>query len=635
MKRILSVFLLAGACTALAMPSFAQAPRQDAIWARNTNGQPITLDGVLGEPAWATAQSWTIRYGVDNGDPGSGFKEEAGKIAKDSTSATVKFLVSGDQLYLGITCRDSSVGGSVDFNRFDGILMALKDHRDPNASIHGPVEYFYSWWHPDIPALNAPGAVPSFRGYWSSNNDSTARTADEIQAWDAVTKVRGGQSNTDASPDSGYTIEMRIDVGRMGYTPSAANGDIIEWNLSIYDTDWLWPLNGARFSVNRAWWQGPWGNQMNYDEVRIMARPDVNVASGAVPTIGPEVRIPNLGNYPPPVIDGFLTDAAWQTSQHFDMRYGDFDVRNTYPGVMKWRAGFYQPPVNGGLAPVVDPGDATIHWAFKADTFYIGFDVRDQVVQTHPLFDRWDGFIVTIQDTAVARSKDRTRISRRLGFHVGPGGSLLLDDYLPFLRDTAHAARIALKLKPGTTVDTTGTTPDQGYTAELAINMTALGFPHGLSALPLYIGIDMLDGDSFSPITDSYGTRTWWGREYEDECCPATAYFDVNSFISGVGDPGALPARLALIGNYPNPFRQLTVMQYSLPRASKVRLEVFDLQGRIVTHRDFGLQLAGDRKSSFARNGLGAGIYLYRLRITDPVTGAAGGSLAGKMLVLK
>ena len=175
MKRILSVALLASAVLGFAPPSHAQAARQDAVWARNTNGQTITLDGVLGEPAWATAQTWTVRFGVNNGDPGSGWKIEAGRIPRDSTFATVKFLVSGGQLYLGITARDSSVGGSADFNREDGALMALKDHRDPNATIHGPIEYFYSWWHPNIPALNAPGATPSFRGYWSANNDSIAR----------------------------------------------------------------------------------------------------------------------------------------------------------------------------------------------------------------------------------------------------------------------------------------------------------------------------------------------------------------------------------------------------------------------------------------------------------------------------
>jgi len=634
MKGTLFMALLASALLGLAVPSLAQAPRQDAIWARSTAGQPITLDGVLDEPAWAKAESWNIRYRANNGDPGSGWKDEAGIAAKDGTNATVKFLVNHDQLYIAVIVPDSSVGGSADFNRFDGLLMALKDHRDPGATIHGPVEYFYSWWHPEDSAPTAPGKKPGFRGYWSTNSDTIPRTPADSMAWDAATRVRGGTSNTDSSPDSGYTVELRIDVGLMGYTPSAAAGDTIEWNLSIYDCDWLWPPL-ARFSANRSWWQQPWGNQMYYDEVKILARPSVTINSGAVPVIGPDVRIPTAGGYAAPTIDGFLTEPVWNTTQHFDMRYGDFDLRSTYPGVMKWRAGQYQAPVNGGLAAVIDPGDATIHWFFKDDSLYIGFDVRDQVVQTHPLFDRWDGFIVTIQDTSRTNA-DHVLDSRRLGFHVGTGGSVIADDYLPFLKDTLLGAKLGLKLKPGTVVDTVGSTPDQGYTAELMVNLRKLGFPHPIGGKPLWIGIDMLDGDSFLPITDSYGTRTWWGREYENECCPAQAYLDPTFFVTAVeGENGPLLGRASLLGNYPNPFRLFTMLKYTLPEAANVTLEVFDLQGRTITRRSLGLISAGTRQTPFARSGLSTGLYLYRLELRNPATGATAGMLSGKMMVLK
>src|SRR5437762_11540719 len=102
----------------------------------------------------------------------------------------------------------------------------------------------------------------------------------------------------------------------------------------------------------------------------------------------------NAGTFAVPTIDGFLTEPVWNTTQHFDIKYNDPPpgVRTTYPGVMRWRAGQFQPDVNGGQAAVVDPGDATIHWFFKGDTLYMGFDVRDHFVQFHPLEDRWDGF---------------------------------------------------------------------------------------------------------------------------------------------------------------------------------------------------------------------------------------------------
>ena len=59
-----------------------------------------------------------------------------------------RFLVKGNQLYLGVTVQDSSVGGSENFNRFDGLLMAIKDHTILGSN-KPPAEYFYSWWYPD------------------------------------------------------------------------------------------------------------------------------------------------------------------------------------------------------------------------------------------------------------------------------------------------------------------------------------------------------------------------------------------------------------------------------------------------------------------------------------------------------
>ena len=72
MKRMVTAALLFGALLALVFPAFGQAPREDAIWARSTEGAPITLDGILDEPAWAVAESITIHWGESSGIPGSG-----------------------------------------------------------------------------------------------------------------------------------------------------------------------------------------------------------------------------------------------------------------------------------------------------------------------------------------------------------------------------------------------------------------------------------------------------------------------------------------------------------------------------------------------------------------------------------
>src|SRR6266487_2562777 len=120
MRTRATAILLLGAALAFPVPAHAQATRTDAIWARSTAGAAITLDGVLNEPAWAKAESWTVRYRADNGIPGSGWKDEAGFPTTDSTKALIKFLVVGNRLYMGATVPDKSIGGSGTFNLFDG-----------------------------------------------------------------------------------------------------------------------------------------------------------------------------------------------------------------------------------------------------------------------------------------------------------------------------------------------------------------------------------------------------------------------------------------------------------------------------------------------------------------------------------
>jgi hypothetical protein len=82
--------------------------------------------------------------------------------------------------------------------------------------------------------------------------------------------------------------------------------------------------------------------------VRIYCKPSVTVNTNPLPYLAPEIIVPNGKLFPSPNIDGLLTDAVWANAARVDIRYGDDALRNTYPGVLKWRGGQYQPTVNGG-----------------------------------------------------------------------------------------------------------------------------------------------------------------------------------------------------------------------------------------------------------------------------------------------
>ena len=622
--------LLTCAVLAVAIPALAQPPRPDAIWAKRTN-EAINLNGILSEPAWAKAESVVVQFATDAGIPGSGWKYEVGVIPIDPTYATLKFLVVGNQLYMGARVRDKSVGGATDFNRNDGFLMALKDHSSVGAP-KPPAEYFYTFWNPDGTDPFPPGQQPYFIGRWGNFPVTTPRTAEQIANWDARMVVNG-TTNSDAVDDNGYTVEMRFNLTPMGYDATNPEGEIIEWNISIYDMDWLWPLQGSLLSGNRVWWQSPWGNTMHYDEVHIYARPDVTVNSLTVPTIRPELYVPNGAAFAAPTIDGIPNESVWANLAYtFDIRFGDNALRQTYPGVGPYRAGQYQPPVNGDTAQVLDPADATVKVFWRDNDLYMGFDVRDQVVQYHPSVDRWDGFIVSIIDRVERDILDNVLESRRLSFQVAQNGTATSSDYLASMV-TAGDAQVVIHLNAGTTVDTLGTQADNGYTAELKVDLTALGYPPGLGDGILFLGVDHLDGDSFTPYTDSYGSRTWWFREYENECCPVFAYLapspPTDSEPVSYGIEG-----FRVLGTYPNPGRQSTI-QYALARSSQVTLEVFDVAGRLVERRVLGLQGAGVREASFDGSGQGAGMYLYRLQVVDPQSGRPTTTLSGRFIVIK
>lgn len=88
------------------------------------------------------------------------------------------------------------------------------------------------------------------------------------------------------------------------------------------------------------------------------------------------------------------------------------------------------------------------------------------------------------------------------------------------------------------------------------------------------------------------------------------------------------PARLALHGNYPNPFRDQTTIRYELPQPESVRLEVFDVRGRRVAQLVTDEQPAGRNEIAFQADRLPSGIYFVRLLVD-------GQSLSRRMTVVR
>lgn len=74
-----------------------------------------------------------------------------------------------------------------------------------------------------------------------------------------------------------------------------------------------------------------------------------------------------------------------------------------------------------------------------------------------------------------------------------------------------------------------------------------------------------------------------------------------------------LPEKFTLSQNFPNPFNPVTVIQFSIPEASKVRLQVFDAAGRQVETLVNGELNAGSYRAEWNAVKLSSGVYFYTI----------------------
>ncbi|KAB2907006.1 MAG: T9SS type A sorting domain-containing protein [Ignavibacteriales bacterium] len=88
-----------------------------------------------------------------------------------------------------------------------------------------------------------------------------------------------------------------------------------------------------------------------------------------------------------------------------------------------------------------------------------------------------------------------------------------------------------------------------------------------------------------------------------------------------------LAQNFELMQNFPNPFNPSTKIEFNLPAAGFVTLDVFSVQGEKVSTLVNGVLSAGKHGVAFDGAGLPSGVYFYRLSME--LSGAVGGGAAG------
>ncbi len=150
-----------------------------------------------------------------------------------------------------------------------------------------------------------------------------------------------------------------------------------------------------------------------------------------------------------------------------------------------------------------------------------------------------------------------------------------------------------------------------------------------------HLGIDYsrggdVNGDGLNDILISAHK---WGDGGTDEgrFFIQSGWDDPTSVDEEDGQP--LPRQLQLSQNYPNPFNPATAISFTIPRTDHVRVDIFDILGRLVATVHDGTLPAGEHTVVWtgiddSGNAAASGIYLYRVRFGDA-------DLTRKMVLVK
>ena len=104
---------------------------------------------------------------------------------------------------------------------------------------------------------------------------------------------------------------------------------------------------------------------------------------------------------------------------------------------------------------------------------------------------------------------------------------------------------------------------------------------------------------------------------FPSQVLPIRGRIDLNAGSTSIDDQDTLPATVALDQNFPNPFNPSTSIQFSVPRASNVQLNVFDMLGRQVATLQNGMMQAGTHSVRFDASRFSSGLYLYTLQVGE------------------
>ena len=205
--------------------------------------------------------------------------------------------------------------------------------------------------------------------------------------------------------------------------------------------------------------------------------------------------------------------------------------------------------------------------------------------------------------------------------HGGSGGTLNVTGF-PTSYQPGRTYRIAITHNGGSPIVNFNATTRIGSTSTIAgsfapVTNSALytGADGGVYATPH--SIDSAIFQWTAPATGT-GPVTLYAAAFQGTTSSSSGQsraiaLTSTEIVTGMKDQILMPTEFRLSQNYPNPFNPTTKIQFSLPKATTVKLAVFDVLGRAMTALVEGYKQAGTYSVQFDASRLASGIYLCRL----------------------
>jgi len=121
-------------------------------------------------------------------------------------------------------------------------------------------------------------------------------------------------------------------------------------------------------------------------------------------------------------------------------------------------------------------------------------------------------------------------------------------------------------------------------------------------------------GDYFDMYSDETGAHLAWAATFNGE--QDVYYSLITPSYVGLSDKGK-ESGVAMLQNYPNPFRDQTTIRYQLLKPGFVSLKVFTVTGKEVVSLVQEFQDGGSHQVLFNASGLESGVYYFQLQSGD------------------